>query len=105
MVYRPAAHARTMKFLGELEGEVAAYWLPTVVGGNFNLVLRAEDKATTMSIGLGCANSMMSLRDCRLGKLVEQELASLGPITKPLLSARCWIGFFFAFLGNSLPIV
>jgi hypothetical protein len=53
MVYRPAAHARTMKFLGKLEGEVAAYWLPTVVGGNFNLVLRAEDKATTMSIGLG----------------------------------------------------
>ncbi|KAM0835806.1 hypothetical protein ACQ4PT_062707 [Festuca glaucescens] len=45
LVYGQADHARTPEFLGELEQEVSNCQLPIVVGGDFNLVRRAEDKS------------------------------------------------------------
>jgi hypothetical protein len=45
LVYGPTDHVRTPEFLGELEQEVSKCQLPIVVGGDFNLVRRAEDKS------------------------------------------------------------
>jgi hypothetical protein len=45
LIYRPADHARTGEFLGELENEVGTCNLPMVVDGDFNLIRRMEDKS------------------------------------------------------------
>jgi endonuclease/exonuclease/phosphatase (EEP) superfamily protein YafD len=45
LLYGPTDHARIPEFLGELEQEVSKCRLPIVVGGDFNLVRRAEDKS------------------------------------------------------------
>jgi exonuclease III len=45
LVYGPADHSRTEDFLGELEREVTATPLPVVVGGDFNLIRRLQDKS------------------------------------------------------------
>jgi exonuclease III len=45
LVYGPADHSRTREFLEELEAEVANCSLPLVVGGDFNLIRRSQDKS------------------------------------------------------------
>jgi hypothetical protein len=45
LVYGPADHSRTGEFLEELEAEVTNCRLPLVVGGDFNLIRRREDKS------------------------------------------------------------
>ena len=46
LVYGPADHSRSGEFLGELIQEINGSALPTVVGGDFNLIRRAEDKSS-----------------------------------------------------------
>jgi endonuclease/exonuclease/phosphatase (EEP) superfamily protein YafD len=45
LVYGPADHSRTWKFLDELVREVGACTTPMVIGGDFNLIIRSEDKS------------------------------------------------------------
>jgi hypothetical protein len=48
LVYGPADHSRTEDFLRELEREVTSCSLPLVVGGDFNLIRRRQDKSNEM---------------------------------------------------------
>jgi endonuclease/exonuclease/phosphatase (EEP) superfamily protein YafD len=47
LVYGPADHTCTKEFLSELVREVSSYRYPVVLGGDFNLILRAGDKNDT----------------------------------------------------------
>jgi hypothetical protein len=43
-VYGPTDHSRSIVFLEELEEKISRCQQPMVVGGDFNLIRRAEDK-------------------------------------------------------------
>lgn len=47
-MYDPADHLRSTAFLTELIWKVSAVILPVVVGGDFNLLRKAEDRSNDL---------------------------------------------------------
>jgi endonuclease/exonuclease/phosphatase (EEP) superfamily protein YafD len=71
---RPADHSRTREFLEELEAEVANCSLPLVVGGDFNLIRRSQDKSNEVV----CWSRIRRFNDA-IAAMALRELNRAGP--------------------------